>query len=306
LGDLIDAASTAMRRSALDQLDGGLSRRVAALRDAVLGVEALLAYDIDFPEEDDGPIARTRIVEAAERAAQSIDRLGAGGAIGELVRTGAVVVIAGPPNAGKSSLFNALVGRARALVTDVPGTTRDAIEAVLDGGRYPLRLVDTAGLRDTDDVVERLGIEVSERYLRGAHVVLACGETADAVADTALRVTGLTGAVVLPVRTKSDLGGVGVSAETGEGMPALLDAIYAAIEPGDPDVPALLRERHRLALGRASTELAQFRQALATDIPATIAAVHLRAAVGALDELIGVVRTDDVLDRVFADFCIGK
>jgi tRNA modification GTPase len=311
LADLIDAGSTAMRRSALAQLDGGLSRRVAQLRDAVLGVEALLAYDIDFPEEDDGPIARSRIVDAVESAREAIERLGAGRAIGELVRTGAVVVIAGPPNAGKSSLFNALVGRARALVTDVPGTTRDAIEAVLDGGRYPLRLVDTAGLRDTTDVVERLGIEVSERYLRGAHVVLACGETSTAVTETVTRVEGLTDATVLPVETKSDLrpDAHGVSAETGEGIPALLDAIYAAIDdtvPHDPDVPALLRERHRQALVRAHDELAQFRQALAMDIPATIAAVHLRAAVGALDELIGVVRTDDVLDRVFADFCIGK
>jgi tRNA modification GTPase len=314
LTDLIDAGSAAMRRSALAQLDGGLSRRVAALRDAVLGVEALLAYDIDFPEEDDGPIPRVRIIEAVNAAARSIDRLGAGSAIGELVRTGAVVVIAGPPNAGKSSLFNAIVGRARALVTEVPGTTRDAIEAVVDGGRYPLRLVDTAGLRDTSDIVERLGIEVSERYLRGAHVVLACGETADAVVDTVERVWELTDATVLPVYTKSDLrpaggDGVRVSAETGDGIAALLEAIYAAIDtamPHDPDVPALLRERHRLALDRAIVELAQFREALANEIPATIAAVHLRAAVGALDELIGVVRTDDVLDRVFADFCIGK
>jgi tRNA modification GTPase len=181
---------------------------------------------------------------------------------------------------------------------------------------YPLRIVDTAGLRETTDVVERLGIEVSERYLRGAHVVLACGETVDAVTDTVQRVTALSDATVLGVRTKSDLGvgadDVGmlaVSAETGDGIPALLEGIYAAVGAVvayDPDVPAVLRERHRQALGRAAAELARFREALATEIPATIAAVHLRAAVGALDELIGVVRTDDVLDRVFADFCIGK
>ena len=320
IADLIDARSGAMRRSALEQLDGGLSRRVAALREAVLGVEALLAYDIDFPEEDDGPISRDRIAGAAAGAAAAIERVGAGAAVGELVREGAVVVIAGPPNAGKSSLFNALLGRARALVTDVPGTTRDAIEAVLDpidrDAPYPLRIVDTAGLRETTDVVERLGIEVSERYLRGAHVVLACGETVDAVTDTVQRVTALSDATVLRVRTKSDLGlraddaGVlAVSAETGDGIPALLEGIYAAVGAVvayDPDVPAVLRERHRQALGRAAAELARFREALVTEIPATIAAVHLRAAVGALDELIGVVRTDDVLDRVFADFCIGK
>jgi len=141
--------------------------------------------------------------------------------------------------------------------------------------------------------------------------VLACGETDDAVTDTVQRVAALTDATVLGVRTKSDLGREpgGVSAETGDGLPALLGAIYAAIGaavPYDPDVPAVLRARHRLALDRAAAEMARFREALATDIPATIAAVHLRAAVGALDELIGVVRTDDILDRVFADFCIGK
>ena len=318
IADLIDARSSAMRRSALAQLDGGLSERVAALREAVLGVEALLAYDIDFPEEDDGPISRDRIAAAAGTAAGVIDRLAAGAVVGELVREGAVVVIAGAPNAGKSALFNALLGSARALVTEVPGTTRDAIEAVLDPSGaerpYPLRLVDTAGLRETTDVVERLGIEVSERYLRGAHVVLACGESEAAVADAVARVAPLTDARVLGVRTKSDLGWTGgpaltVSALTGDGLGALLAEIYAAVAtlvPYDPDVPAVMRERHRQALGRAAAEMAAFRTALGAEIPATIAAVHLRAAVGALDELIGVVRTDDVLDRVFADFCIGK
>jgi tRNA modification GTPase len=317
--DLIDAGSAAMRRSALAQLDGGLSRRVAALRELVLHVEALLAYDIDFPEEDDGPISRERIDRAAAEAARAIEQLGAGAKVGELVREGALVVIAGAPNVGKSSLFNALLGRSRALVTDVPGTTRDAIEAVIepvDGARpYPLRIVDTAGLRETTDVVERLGIEVSERYLRGAHVVLACGETPPVVTDAVARVTPLTDGAVLPVLTKSDLrGGAGngemlaVSAETGDGLMVVLSAIYDAIgvREIDADAPAIVRERHRLALGRASDEMRQFRGALDTDIPATVAAVHLRAAVGALDELIGVVRTDDILDRVFADFCIGK
>jgi tRNA modification GTPase len=323
IGDLIDARSGAMRRSALAQLDGGLSRRVAALRELVLHVEALLAYDIDFPEEDDGPISRARIDRAAGEAGQAIERLRAGATVGELVREGALVVIAGAPNVGKSSLFNALLGRARALVTDVPGTTRDAIEAVIepaDGARpYPLRVVDTAGLRETTDVVERLGIEVSERYLRGAHVVLACGETPLAVTDAVARVAPLTDGAVLPVLTKSDLrvgGGVSgdvdemlaVSAETGDGLMGVLGAIYDAVgvREIDADVPVIVRERHQLALSRASDEMQQFRGALEADIPATVAAVHLRAAVGALDELIGVVRTDDILDRVFADFCIGK
>ena len=173
VADVIEARTHAMQRQALAQLDGGLSRRLLALRDEVIQLEALLAYDIDFPEEDDGPIAPERVTTAARALGEALEALLRTAPRGAMVRDGALVVIAGPPNAGKSSLFNALLGESRAIVTAVPGTTRDAIEALLDRGSgiLPLRLVDTAGLRDTDDEVERLGIEVSGRYLAQAQVV---------------------------------------------------------------------------------------------------------------------------------------
>jgi len=311
IGDLVDARSPSAQRAALSQLDGGLSRRVAALRTALLDTEALIAYDIDFPEEDDGPIPRERVAKSAATAAASLAQLLATAPIGELVRDGALVVIAGPPNAGKSSLFNALLGRARALVTDVPGTTRDAIEALVEpaGAAFPLRLVDTAGLRETADTVERLGIEVSERYLRDAHAVLACGETAPALTETVARVHALTPAPIVPVRTKADLYGVGVSAETGQGLRELLDEVYRAIgtTPSDPDTPIVTRARHRASLTAAAAELCQFQDTWAAGaVPAVIAAVHLRAAVHALEEIIGAVDTEDILDRLFAEFCVGK
>ena len=162
IGDLIDASSHAMQRTALNQLDGGLSRRLLALREALIQLEALIAYDVDFPEEDDGPIPRERIEQSSSHITASLKSLLATSGTGELVREGALVVIAGPPNVGKSSLFNALLGRSRAIVTDIPGTTRDALEAVVDGNPWPLRLVDTAGIRGATDQIERLGIEVSE------------------------------------------------------------------------------------------------------------------------------------------------
>jgi len=316
VADLIDARSTAEQQQAVQHLDGGLSRRVLALREQVLQLEALLAYDIDFPEEDDGPIAPARITSAAGQLRDALGALLSTVPRGGLIRDGALVVLAGPPNAGKSSLFNALLGQARAIVTSVPGTTRDAIEALLDRTPLPLRLVDTAGLRDTDDPVEQLGIEMSQRYLREAQVVLACGERAEDVQHTAEAVTLRTNAAVLAVHTKCDLRSappdmLAVSAERGDGLQALLSAIDAAVlsQTPAPDVDAVLvmRERHRVALTQAHEDVQQFLDAWTTRaLPAPVAAAHLLTARESLSGLIGVIDTDDVLDIVFRDFCIGK
>ena len=324
LADLIDARSQALHRAALEQLDGGLSRRLLALRHACLGLEALLAYDIDFPEEDDGPVQPTRIAHAVASVLSSLDDLLATAPSVPLLREGAIVVLAGAPNAGKSSLLNALSGEARALVTEVPGTTRDAIEVLLDTPGVPIRLVDTAGLRETTDVVERLGIEVSTRWLARAHVVLACGDSVVAVRETQGVVRGLLPEAraaevpVLGVLTKQDHGSVldgawlCTSAERGTGLRELLTAVqqelaarYGVVEP---EVPRLTRERHQAAVRAAREELAAFRDAWngGAGVPALVAAVHVRAAVAALDEVIGAVSLDDVLDRLFREFCVGK
>ena len=328
VGDLIDARSRAMHDVALAQLDGALSNRIAALRQAVIELEALIAYDIDFPEEDEGPVPETRVRNATAALLRSLDALLATADTGEAVREGAVAVIAGAPNAGKSSLFNALLGVSRAIVTDIPGTTRDALEAVLEIGRWPVRLVDTAGLRETKETVERLGIEVSERYLARADLILACGDDAESLFGTLARIQSIAAAPVIAVRTKCDLATsctagtaelpelrgtavVSVSAATGEGLGDLAAAIGAALDQAqgsrEPDVPLLTRERHRRAVQLARDEVALFDQArAAAELPATIAAVHLRTAASALEELIGTVDLDDVLDRVFSAFCVGK
>ena len=322
VADLVDARTQAMQRQALAQLDGGLSRRLLALRDDVIQLEALIAYDIDFPEEDDGPIAPARIGAAATVLLDGLDALLRTAPRGAMVRDGVLVVIAGPPNAGKSSLFNALLGDARAIVTPVPGTTRDAIEALLDrAGALPLRLVDTAGLRDTDDAVEKLGIEVSGRYLAQAQVVLACGAVPDDVAHTVQVVRERTTAAVIPVLTKSDLhqhagvvrGGemAVVSAESGAGLAELLahiDTVAQQTAPGSTqDSVIVTRERHRVGLTTARDEVAEFVRAWETGaLPAPVAAVHLHTAREAIAELIGTVETEEVLERVFRDFCIGK
>jgi tRNA modification GTPase len=318
VADLIDARTTAMHRQALSQLDGGLSRRLLALRDDVIHLEALIAYDIDFPEEDDGPIAPARIKKAAESLRDALRALLHTAPQAAVLRDGVLVVIAGPPNAGKSSLFNALLGESRALVTPIAGTTRDAIEAVLDRAPLPLRFVDTAGLRDTTDEIERLGIEVSTRYLGQAQVVLACGACAADIEATTSVIASRTAGTVIPVHTKVDLrvvdttgNTIGVSAETGQGLRSLLEAIDRAAAsavalPAGDDV-LVTRERHRAGLAAAHDELSEFLLAWESGaLPAPVAALHLYAARESLSDLIGVVDTEDVLDRVFREFCIGK
>ncbi|HEY6157451.1 MAG TPA: tRNA uridine-5-carboxymethylaminomethyl(34) synthesis GTPase MnmE [Gemmatimonadales bacterium] len=318
--DLIDAGSPAQARRALQQLDRGLSRRLEQLRAELIELEALIAYEIDFPEEDEGPVAPERVERAWGAARQRIAQLIVTAPEGERLREGALLVIAGRPNAGKSSLFNTLLGRERAIVTEVPGTTRDAIEAyaVLEG--FPFRLVDTAGLRESHDRVERLGIEVSRKYLAAADLVLFCRDAGSETRDAASQefLASCT-APVVEVTTKVDLADrptarspdrLGVSVVTGEGLAELRRklaevAFGRLLALGDVE-PVVTRARHREALERALADVEAFQAAREGGVDAAAAATHLRAALGALDDLIGVVTPDDVLDRVFASFCVGK
>jgi len=321
IGDLVDARSAAMHRTALGQLDGGLSRRIAAIRNQVIEIEALIAYDIDFPEEDDGPIPHERIAAEVEMLLISLDAFLSTVPIGEMIREGAVVVIAGLPNVGKSSLFNALLGQSRAIVTDIPGTTRDAIESFVETGQWPVRLVDTAGLRETADTVERIGIEVSEKYLAWADIVLACGDSDESLAAVRVALEGKTRAPIVEVRTKSDLMDgaessqaedyLEVSAATGKGLGPLMSRIDSVLSKAVggvvADMPILTRSRHIQGIRTAKTEIESFGEEWKKgSLPAPVAAVHLRAAATALESLIGAVSTEDVLDRVFSSFCVGK
>lgn len=315
VGDLIDATAPAQGRAALRQLEGGLSTRLTALRGRLVDLMALLGYEVDFPEEDDGPVPRTRI--AAELAAVRADLalLLASAPLGERLREGALVVLAGPPNAGKSSLFNALLGTERALVTEVPGTTRDTIEAHTAVEGWPVRLADTAGLWDAPDRLDRLGVEVSHRYLEAADLVLFCVErgSEEVGGDERIRNDPRT----LVVHTKADLISDGpderdlrVSAVTGEGLDrlraALRDRLYGAGERWADLEPLLTRERHRAAMERAAAELEAAGPQLEDGGEPVLAAHHVRGAVLALDELVGAVDLEDVLERIFSRFCVGK
>ena len=307
LGDLIDAEAPAQARAALVQLEGGLSRRIAALRAGLVELLALLAYDVDFPEEDDGPVARDRIEAARATVLAGVEQLLGTAPLADRVRRGALVVLAGPPNAGKSSLFNALLGHERALVTEIPGTTRDAIEAHVEFHGWPIRLVDTAGLGEATDRLDALGQAMGRRFVEGADLVVELG-------GSAARRLGGSASGRLAVRSKADLGGEGegfpVSAVTGQGLAELKRAIVEQLfqsGAGFADLePALTRERHRVALSTARDALAATATQLGPGGEAVLAAHHVQEAVRALDGLVGVVDVEEVLDRVFASFCVGK
>lgn len=319
VADLVTARSTKGREVALHQLERGLGDRIAALRGRVIGLSALLVQHIDFPEEDDAPTPLDTIAAVAGRVAAEIGRLLATAPAGELLREGAVTVLAGAPNSGKSSLFNALVGFERAIVTEVPGTTRDAIEAVVEVEGFPFRLVDTAGLRGDPERIEKLGIEVAHRYLAGADLVLFCREAGRASTAGEGRFLDGLAAPVVRVRTKWDLAGadevaedgeVTVSSRTGEGLEVLKrqlqeHAFRGVVENRD-EVPVVTRRRQADLLSLARREVLGFREAVEGGVPPEVASAHLKSAESALEEILGVIATDDVLDRVFSSFCIGK
>ena len=313
VGELIDAVAPAQARGALRRLDGGLSLRIAELRESLVELQALLSYEIDFPGEDDGPVPPDRIAAAVVESRARIGRLLATAPSADRMRQGALLVLAGRPNAGKSSLFNTLLGADRALVTEIPGTTRDAIEAHTDFLGWPVRLVDTAGLADAEDRLERMGIEISRRYLSAADLVLLCVEAGHPLdgSEVALGETRAS----LVVRTKRDLAdgaaeGLAVSSVTGEGIDELRRAVAERmfgdrIALGDLE-PTLGSERHREALARAAAALDDAAAYLVPGGDAVLVSHHVREATLALDELVGVVDVEEVLGKVFAGFCVGK
>ena len=313
VGDLVDAVAPAQGRAALRQLDGGLSRRLEELRESLVEAHALLGYEIDFPGEDDGPVPPERIAASLRDTAERIGHLIATAPAGERLREGALIVLAGRPNAGKSSLFNALLGADRAIVTEIPGTTRDAIEAHTEFLGWPVRLADTAGLWDSTERIDRMGVAMSRRYLEAADLVLLCVESGGSHHPAQAAVPGARDTMV--VRTKSDLaagdaGSLAVSAVTGEGLDRLRRAAAERlfgdrITLGDLE-PALTRERHRTALARARAGLAEALPQLGPEGDAVLAAHHVREATTALEELLGAIDVEEVLARVFGRFCVGK
>ncbi len=311
LGDLIDAETEWQRRQALRQMQGSLSREAERWRAALLEASALVEAEIDFPDEGDVPQALSRRVGPLVRPVlQSLKAELAVGA-GERIREGVTIVIAGPPNAGKSTLMNALARRDVAIVSQIAGTTRDAIEVHLDLGGCAATLIDTAGLRESKDAIELAGIARALGRARNADLVLWLSEPGQPVEPDVRLGNGL----IWRILTKCDLAppeagiaahALSISAETGQNIDVLLKELadFTTSLSGAGHAGLITQERHRKAFAGAAEALARIQAE--PDAPIEILAEDLRAALFALERLIGRVDVEDILGDIFSRFCIGK
>ncbi|WP_281859615.1 tRNA uridine-5-carboxymethylaminomethyl(34) synthesis GTPase MnmE, partial [Litoreibacter halocynthiae] len=301
LADLIDAETEAQRRQAVRVFSGALGDKAEGWRRDLIRAAALLEATIDFADED-VPVDVSPEVRALTSGVRSeLDQMAEGVTAAERIRDGFEVAIVGPPNIGKSTLLNTLAGREAAITSSVAGTTRDIIEVRMDLRGLPVTFLDTAGLRDTDDEVESIGIDRALRRAEMADLRVFLVENADEV----LPLKVLQDDIV--VRGKADQTGSGLSGLTGQGVPDLLEKVHAVLEHRASGAGLAIRERHRIALQRASGALAGCdREMLYGMDRAEIAAEELRTAVRALESMIGRVDVESVLDEIFASFCLGK
>lgn len=319
VADLIDAESAESAKNAAGQLAGALGKRTEEIYSALTDISAHYHAVLDYPDEDIEPFRLEAYEQALERSAAELRSLLATYDRGKLMNEGIPAVIVGRPNAGKSSLLNALLGYERAIVTRVPGTTRDTIEEKLRLGRVCLRLIDTAGLRETDDEVERLGVERSRIAMERAELIIAVvdGSQALTAEDEAILVAAEKAKRAIVVLSKKDLSEemelqtslpvVKVSSLTGEGIEALGASIEAMFPL--PDVPAggiLTNARHAEALSRALESVNAALNAMQEGATPDVVLTESEGAMSALGELDGRTVREDVTARIFSRFCVGK
>jgi tRNA modification GTPase len=309
VADLIDAASREAARSALRSLTGEFSDAIGALQRRMVELRALTEAQLDFPEEELDEVDRRDTAERLQAVRAALDEVLARSRQGSLLRRGVHVVLVGPPNVGKSSLLNRLAGEERAIVTPVPGTTRDALREPIQIEGVPLVLVDTAGLRSSSDEIERLGMARTQQELGRADIVIMVHEAAsreriaEPFAPGTARVD-VYNKVDLHPEFRAPAGGLAVSAKTGQGLTELRQAILrAAGWAATGESVFLARERHLRALTTASAHLAK---AAEQEASWELFAEELRLAHAALGAITGEFTSDDLLGEIFSRFCIGK
>jgi len=310
--DLITARTDLALRAAAEQLEGKLGEKIGRLREMLLGLLAHVEAYIDFPDEDIEPETGAALLDKLNEARAANDALLNTAGQGRILREGVRTVIYGAPNVGKSSLLNLLLGYERAIVSESPGTTRDTIEEVINFRGVPLRLVDTAGMRDSEDAVERAGIERTLKSVSGADLVLHLVDGSRPRCQTPP-----PGGEIL-VLNKSDLGedpewqgaeAVRISCRTGDGMERLGDEILRRLLGGKwnaGDSVVAINVRHQACLKAAAEACARARQGLLERLPPELIAIELRAALDAVGEVVGKADAEELLGKIFSTFCIGK
>ncbi|TFZ01925.1 tRNA uridine-5-carboxymethylaminomethyl(34) synthesis GTPase MnmE [Ramlibacter humi] len=326
IADLIDASTEAAARSAGRSLAGEFSREIHTLRDALIHLRMLVEATLDFPEEEIDFLRQSDAQGQLDRLQSALAGVMRRARQGALLREGIQVVIAGQPNAGKSSLLNALAGAELAIVTPIPGTTRDVVSQTIQVEGVPVHVIDTAGLRESEDVVERIGIERAWARIEAADAVLflhdltRAQETGYHEGDEALlrdlRSRVPEAVPVVQVWNKADAaasstvheGELRLSAKTGDGLNALRDRLLQiAGWQAAPEGVYIARERHLQALRRVDAHLMEAAAQLAGEVPALdLLAEELRLAQNALNEITGEFTADDLLGVIFSSFCIGK
>lgn len=316
--DLIHSRTELALDAANEQLAGKLSRRIEELRDSMVQTLAHIEAHIDFPDEDISPDTKDKLLDRLERGVDFMEELLRTAPEGQILRRGIRAAIVGQPNAGKSSLLNHLLGRDRAIVSPIPGTTRDTIEETANIRGIPVVFIDTAGLRESSDSIEAEGIRRSRESLAHADLVLHVIDAADrSVDDPSLAAPTKKRIVVL---NKIDLDRSAaaeslegsfhpISCRTGEGIEQLKDAIRDAVwsgRIGGEMQQVMINSRHQDALQRARSHTLHTIEALRSNLTLELAAMDLRIAVNAVGEIVGKTATDDILDSIFSQFCIGK
>jgi len=327
--ELLEARTSGGLRLAVDQLQGELFREIEALRDALVRILAVVEVAIDFPDDDVELLDRLQLRDQLRQSVLlPLEKLLRSADQGRIIREGVLVVLAGRPNVGKSSLLNGLLREERALVTHIPGTTRDTIEELISIRGIPVHLVDTAGIRAHDDVVEELGIKRAQDKLAQADLVLFL---LDAAAGFTPQDQALYEEIArrkhLVIFNKIDLVGEGalavlekevaapappllISARQGQGLDGLQDAIYEQVVcPGEglEEQPSCAPNvRHKAILSAAAKSCRRLDEGLSLGQPADLLAVELQGALDALSDIVGLTTPDDVLEVIFSEFCIGK
>lgn len=302
LGDLLDAETDAQRRQAVRVLSGAMGRKVETWRSRLLRATALIEATIDFADEDVPEDVTDEVLALLDEVSASLQAEVRGSVVAERIRDGFEVAILGAPNAGKSTLLNTLAGREAAITSEVAGTTRDVIEVRMDLGGLPVTLLDTAGLRETEDPVEGIGVARARKRAAGADLRVWLKASDDEEPKVAL------GPEDIVVRSKIDLhGGEGISGVTGAGVDALVDAIVQVLEIRAALVGTATRSRHLIAMERAGEALASGRDLVVLGPDrADVAAEEIRRVVRALEGLVGRLDVEDVLGEIFSSFCVGK